>query len=77
MPVLAKFRGIVIRMLVDRTFGTHLHAFYGDSEMVVNLDPLHILESEVPPWVEAWVMNWIDNNYWELQKMKSPCLVHP
>ncbi len=42
-------------MLMDRTFGVRLHAFYGDSEVVVGLNPVRLITSEVP----AWVLNWV------------------
>ena len=58
MPVLAKFYGIVIRKLMARTFGIHLHAFYGNAEMVVALNPVRVLQSEAPHWVEEFVLNW-------------------
>ena len=38
MPVIAKFCGIVMRLLIDRTFGTHVHAFYGDLELMISLN---------------------------------------
>ena len=58
MPVLAKFRGIVIRLLMHRTFGTRLHAFYGDGELVIGLNPVRVIQGDVPPWVERLAMNW-------------------
>jgi len=65
MPVLAKFNGIVIRLLLAQTFGVRLHAFYGDAELVIGLNPLRIISSEVPHWVEAWVMNWVSQHEYE------------
>jgi hypothetical protein len=59
MPVLAKFCGIVIRMLFDQTFGTHFHAFYGDSELVIGLNPLRVIQGEAPPWVREWALDWV------------------
>jgi hypothetical protein len=59
MPVLAKFYGIVIRKLIGRSFGIHLHAFYGDTEMIVALNPVRIVQSEAPSWVEELVINWV------------------
>lgn len=59
MPVLARFCGIVIRMLTDRTFGIHFHAFYRGTEMVVGLRPLRVIQSEAPAWVEACVLEWV------------------
>jgi hypothetical protein len=69
MPVLSKIHGIVLRVLIDRTFGVHLHAFYGDSEMVLALNPLRILQSEVPSWVESWVLDWGKRHASELLAM--------
>ena len=59
MPVLAKFCGIVTRMLFDQTFGTHFHAFYGDSELVIGLNPLRVIQGEAPPWVREWALDWV------------------
>ena len=59
MPVLAKANGIVMRMLIDRTFGTHFQAFYGDSELVIGLNPLRVIQGEAPPWVREWALDWV------------------
>jgi len=59
MPVLAKSRGIVIRMLIDRTFGRHFHAIYGDSELVIGLNPMRVIQGDAPAWVEAWALDWV------------------
>ena len=59
MPVLVKFYGIVIRRLIHRTFGTHFHAFYGDSELVIGLNPLRVIQGEAPPWVRQWALDWV------------------
>ena len=59
MPVLVKFYGIVIRRLIHRTFGTHFHAFYGDSELVIGLNPLRVIQGEAPPWVREWALDWV------------------
>ncbi len=62
MPVLARYSGIVIRMLSDRTFGTHFHVFYGPCELVVGLNPLHVIQGEAPQWVRDWALNWISQH---------------
>jgi hypothetical protein len=66
MPVLSKLHGIVIRTLIDQTFGVHLHAFHGDSEMVVAVDTMRVIQSDVPDWVEAWVLDWARRHAEEL-----------
>ena len=58
MPVLAKFQGIVMRMLSHRTFGTHLHAIYGEAELVIGLRPVRIIQGEAPAWVSACALEW-------------------
>jgi hypothetical protein len=58
MPVLEKFRGIVIRLIYDQTLGARLHAFYEGAELVVSLQPVRVLQGEVPQWVKEWVLGW-------------------
>ena len=58
MPVLEKFGGIVVRLIYDRTLGARLHAFYEGAELVVALQPLRVLQGEVPQWVREWVLRW-------------------
>jgi len=36
-----------MRMLIDQTFGTHFHAFYGDSELVIGLNPLRVIQARL------------------------------
>lgn len=66
MRVIAKFCGIVIRQMIDRTYGIHLHAIHEDSEMVIELNSLRVLQSDVPPWVHDWVLWWIRHHQEEL-----------
>jgi hypothetical protein len=66
MPVLAKFHGIVIRLLYDRTFGIRLHAFYGDAELVIGLKPLKIIQGDAPDWVRDWALDWARQHEAEL-----------
>jgi len=66
MPVIAKFCGIVIRLMIDRTFGVHIHAFHDDSETVVGLNPLRVIQSDAPDWVRDWVLWWIRHHEHQL-----------
>ncbi len=59
MPVLARFCGIVIRVLSHPTFGTHYHAFYGDCELVIGLNPVRVIEGEAPDWVRECALDWV------------------
>ena len=58
MPVIARFYGIIIRMMRAREFGARFHAMYGDSELVVGLFPLRIIHGEAPGRVKALVLEW-------------------
>jgi len=70
--VLATFSGIVIQMLIDRTYGTHFHAIYGESELVIGLNPLRVIQGEAPSWVAEWSLDWVKqhqsklNSTWNL-----------
>lgn len=66
MPVLAKFYGIVIRLLCVRSLGARLHAFYGDSELVIHLDTLRVIQGDVPQRVTELVLEWARAHYQEL-----------
>jgi len=48
-----------MRMLIGQMFGTHFHAFYGDSELVIGLNPLRVIQGEAPPWVREWALDWV------------------
>ena len=58
MPVISKFYGIVIRMFFIRPFAAHFHAFYGDNELVVGINPLTVLQGEAPRRVRSMVIEW-------------------
>jgi hypothetical protein len=66
MPVLSKFYGIVIRMAFCRAFGAHFHATYGDSELVVGLNPLRIIQGDAPGRVRELVLEWARHHYSDL-----------
>ncbi len=71
MPVLAKSRGIVMRTLIDRTFGRHFHAIYGDSELVIALNPMRVLQGDVPAWVRAWALDWVKAHQGDFRPVSS------
>jgi len=66
MPVISKFYGIVIRMFFIQPFGAHFHAFYGNHELVVGIDPLRIIQGEAPARVCAMVLEWANAHQSEL-----------
>src|SRR5437899_8310864 len=66
MPVLSKFYGIVIRMAFTRAFVAHFHAIYGQSELVVGIAPLRIIQGEAPWRVCDMVLEWAEAHEREL-----------
>ena len=66
MPVISKFYGIVVRMLFARSFTARFHAIYGDTELVVAIDPLRIVQGDAPQRVRDLVMEWATQHQQEL-----------
>ncbi len=73
MPVLSKFYGIIIRMAFSRTFGAHFHATYEDSEIVVGLNPLRIIQGDAPDRVRDLVLEWAHAHYTDLMVAWNRC----
>src|SRR5438094_9254788 len=66
MPVLSKFYGIVIRMVFIKPFAAHLHAIYNQSELIVRIAPLMIIQGDAPGRVRNMVLEWSSEIYDEL-----------
>lgn len=77
MHVLETFRGIVVRLIYDRTLGARLHAFYEGAELVVALQPVRVLEGEVPQWVKDWVIAWAREHVAEVRRFAAGALPLP
>ena len=73
MPVISKFYGIVVRMLCIRPFGARFHATYGDSELVVSIWPLSIIEGNAPSRVRDMVLEWAAAHQQELLEAWNRC----
>ncbi len=73
MPVLAKFYGIVIRMHFVRLLGARFHAIYGESELVVNIWPLQIIQGDAPRAIREMVLAWAAQHQAELLAAWERC----
>ena len=73
MPVLSKFYGIVIRMLFARALEARFHAFYQDSELVVGIWPLRIIDGDAPARVRQMVLEWAAQHQQELLSAWLQC----
>ncbi|MBL9135828.1 MAG: DUF4160 domain-containing protein [Verrucomicrobiales bacterium] len=76
MPVLSRFYGIIIRMAFNREAGAHFHATYQDSEIVVGLNPLRIIQGDAPPRVRDLVLEWAHTHYTELIQAWNRCATY-
>lgn len=76
MPVISKFYGIVIRMLFARQLGARIHAFYGDSELVLSIWPLKVLQGDAPARVRCMVLDWARRHQQELLLDWNLCQLH-
>ena len=66
MPVLAKFYGIVIRMLLVREFTAHFYAYYDNWELMIGVAPVRIIQGEAPARVRELVLEWATQHQYEL-----------
>jgi hypothetical protein len=67
MPVISRFYGVVIRMLGARGMGARFHAIYGDSELVISIDPIRVIQGEAPAGIRELVLRWGLQHQKELQ----------
>ncbi len=73
MPVISKFYGIVIRMLFVRCLAARFHAFYGDYELVVSINPPRVLEGCAPARACELVLEWASAHQSELMEDWRRC----
>lgn len=78
MPEMSRFFGIVVSMYYDDHAPPHFHARYGDHQAVIAIQPLRLLEGELPPRALGFVMEWaalhgfelLQN--WNLARQRAP-----
>ena len=58
MPEISRFLGIVIRMYFLDHEPPHFHAVYGGAEAQVRIQPLGLLNGNLPPRALALVVEW-------------------
>jgi len=73
MPVLSKFYGIVIRMVFIKPFAAHFHAIYNQSELIVRIAPLMIIQGDAPGRVRDMVLEWASEHQRELLEAWNRC----
>jgi hypothetical protein len=58
LPEISGFFGIVIRMFFDDHPPPHLHAQYGEGSAFVALQPIAVIESDLPARALSMVLEW-------------------
>jgi len=58
MPTISRFFGIVIAMNFDDHAPPHFHARYAGFRAVIRIDPIGLLQGELPPRALGLVMEW-------------------
>ena len=58
MPEVCRFYGIVITVYYNDHGPAHLHARYGDSQAVIGIDSLTVLQGHLPPRARGLVVEW-------------------
>jgi hypothetical protein len=58
MPELCRFFGIVIRMYYDDHPPPHFHAIYGGDEAQMSIDPVAILNGDLPRRAISMIIEW-------------------
>jgi hypothetical protein len=78
MPEICRFYGIIIAMFYDDHNPPHFHARYGNSNVVIDIATLIILEGTLPPRALGLVMEWASQHKsellsdWELARSNKP-----
>ena len=58
MPELSRFYGIVIRMYYRDHQPPHFHAIYAESEAILDISTLAVIEGRLPPRATGMVVEW-------------------
>ena len=58
MPEISRFFGIIIRMYFNDHAPPHFHARYGGLEAVVGIDPILVLQGNLPRRAASMVIEW-------------------
>lgn len=58
MPRISEFLGIAVYMYYSEHGVPHFHAIYGQYEAVVGIDPIHLLQGQLPRRVRSLVFEW-------------------
>ncbi len=69
MPVIARFYGIVIKMYFNDHMPPHFHAIYGECVGMYGIDPVNLMEGDLPVRARKLVSEWASIHKEELLAM--------
>ncbi|OGV70103.1 MAG: transcriptional regulator [Lentisphaerae bacterium RIFOXYA12_FULL_48_11] len=58
MPEISRFFGIIIKMFFDDHNPPHFHAFYGEHEVLIDINHLSVFAGSLPPRALGLVIEW-------------------
>lgn len=66
MPEISRFYGIIIYLYVKDHYPPHIHAEYGEFEVLYNINTLKIYSGELPTRANKLVREWLELHQVEL-----------
>lgn len=71
MPEISRFYGIVIKMYFKpkEHEPSHIHAYYGETEGIINIKTLEMLDGDLPKKAQELIKEWLLLYQEELQEM--------
>ena len=58
MPEICRFFGIIVRMYFDEHDPPHFHAIYGNEEAQFTIEPIRLLNGNLPSRAQSMVFEW-------------------
>jgi hypothetical protein len=68
VPEISRFFGIVIKMFFDDHNPPHFHAFYGEHEVLIDINLLAVFAGSLPPRALGLVIEWATLHQTQLLK---------
>jgi len=76
MPKISEFFGIAIYMYYREHLPPHFHARYAESEVLVSIDDLSVLQGRIPPRALGLVMEWASRHQPDLRRVWTQAQAH-
>jgi hypothetical protein len=76
MPTVASFKGVTIIIRVNDHPPPHFHAYAGDDEAMIRIEPVLMLHGSLPRARMRDVVDWAQQHQTELQANWRRCQAH-